>query len=301
MHFDIKSAVHFVAVAEEASFTRAAARLGIAQPWLSQRIRLLEAQLGFALFTRSTRRVELTEKGEAFLKAARPLAQAATDLAQAATMLARGDAARLRIGAPPYSARIPLRTRLVSDFTMRNPDISLELEIGWTPLLLERVLSGALDGSFGMGWLAPEGLRRLPVCTLGVEFLLAPDDPLATGSGALAAADLAGRRVGVFPRGLYPELYDVAFNTVIAAGARLIQMAEFHEEPEVDPRGGLPVIVTDFGLGRSAVARAIRRLRRPLRESPPIPFSFFTRQAGASPAAERFWRLASDNVGQIQT
>jgi hypothetical protein len=66
MAFDILSAVQFVTVAEELSFTRAAARLGIAQPWLSRRIQLLEAQLGFRLFVRTTRRIELTEKGEAF-------------------------------------------------------------------------------------------------------------------------------------------------------------------------------------------------------------------------------------------
>jgi len=291
VNFDIKAAVHFVAVAEEASFTRAAAKLGLAQPWLSQRIRLLEAQLGFALFTRTTRRVELTEKGQAFLAAARPLAQAAAALAQAARSLSQADQARLRIGAPPYSARIPVRTRLVSDFMARHGDISLELEIGWTPLLLERVLSGALDGAFGIGWLPSEGLRQVPICTLAVEFLLAADDPLA-GTGPLPAAALAGRRVAVFTRGLYPQLFDLAFEPLARAGAQLVQIVEFNEEPAADQRETPPLIVTDFGLGRSTLAKSIKRTRRPLRESPPVPFSFFTRAEGAGAPAERFWRLA---------
>ncbi|WP_274380575.1 LysR family transcriptional regulator [Oleomonas cavernae] len=291
MNFDIKAAVHFVAVAEEASFTRAAAKLGLAQPWLSQRIRLLEAQLGFALFTRTTRRIELTEKGHAFLAAARPLAQAAAALAQAARALGHADPARLRIGAPPYSARIPVRTKLVSDFMARHGDVSLELEIGWTPLLLERVLSGALDGAFGIGWLQPEGLRQVPICTLAVEFLLAADDPLA-GTGPLPAAALAGRRVAVFTRGLYPQLFDVAFKPLAQAGAQLVQIVEFHEEPEADQRETPPLIVTDFGLGRSSLAKSVKRTRRPLQDSPPVPFSFFTRAEGATAPAERFWRLA---------
>ncbi|MFZ2870722.1 LysR family transcriptional regulator, partial [Zavarzinia sp.] len=76
MHFDIKAVLHFVAVAEDMSFTRAARRLGIAQPWLSRRIRQLEEQLGFALFERTTRSIELTARGRGFLDAAREVASA---------------------------------------------------------------------------------------------------------------------------------------------------------------------------------------------------------------------------------
>jgi len=285
MAFDILSAVQFVTVAEELSFTRAAARLGIAQPWLSRRIQLLEAQLGFRLFVRTTRRIELTEKGQAFLAAARPLAYAAASAAQTARMLGRAEQRRLRIGVPPYGDKIPARAQLTRRFTADNPDVALELEIGWTPRLLERVVSGDLDGAFGIGWLAPP-LRRLTICHLQIKLRVASHDPLAN-QDRVAIEALKGRRVAVFTRGLYPELFDTLFASAAWQGVNLVQMPEFHDAMIDDDGGDPPLIVTEFRVqGRPGGTGPW------LDDSLSIPFSLFVPAGSSSPDVERFWQAA---------
>ncbi|PTS90312.1 MULTISPECIES: LysR family transcriptional regulator [unclassified Caulobacter] len=289
MAFDILSAVQFVTVAEELSFTRAAARLGIAQPWLSRRIQLLEAQLGFRLFVRSTRRIELTEKGEAFLAAARPLAYAAAAAAQTARMLGRAEQRRLRIGVPPYGGRIPLRSQLTRRYSAENPEVALELEIGWTPRLLERVVAGDLDGAFGMGWLDLP-LRRLTLCHLGLKLRVAPQDTLAN-QDEIGTDALAGRRVAVFARGLYPELFDALFTPLAERGVKLIQTPEFHERLIEDDGGSPPLIVAEFRIpGQDGGSGPW------LVDVAPVPFSLFVPAGPLGADVERFWATAGDLI-----
>ncbi|PWR23621.1 LysR family transcriptional regulator [Zavarzinia compransoris] len=291
MHFDVKAMLHFVVVAEEASFTRAAQRLGIAQPWLSQRIRTLEAQLGFALFERSTRRIALTDKGEAFLAVARPVAAAAEAAVHAARVLAREAGGRLRIGAPPYSARIPIRTKLVSAFIAAHPGVALEIDVGWTPVLLERVLTGSLDGMFGLGWIGHEALRVQALGTLHLELLLPGDDPLGGGGETLAPAQLRGRRVGVFPRGLYPDLYDRLFGPLAAAGAILIADPAFFDRPMETAAGVESEIVSRLALPGAAPVAG--RLTRPVEGAEAVPFVFLARADNRLPALDAFSALVA--------
>src|SRR3954469_5413970 len=96
-HLDARMAAYFLAVAEELHFTRAAARLHVAQPSLSAAIRRLERELGTELFRRTTRQVELPPAGEALIPGARAvLASAAT--AVAATRAAVEDASQITLG-----------------------------------------------------------------------------------------------------------------------------------------------------------------------------------------------------------
>src|ERR1700690_2353913 len=103
---------YFVAVAEELHFGRAAARLRIAQPPLSQQIRSLEQELGVALFTRTTRRVELTPAGRALLPEARQALEQAARAALTAQRASRGEIGRLAIGFVP-SADLDLLPRVL--------------------------------------------------------------------------------------------------------------------------------------------------------------------------------------------
>src|SRR5215468_4825914 len=89
---------YFVAVAEELHFGRAAERLCIAQPPLSQQIQQLERELGFALFHRTKRRVQLTEAGQMFLVEARELFVSLEKAVQAGRQVARGETGWLGIG-----------------------------------------------------------------------------------------------------------------------------------------------------------------------------------------------------------
>ncbi|MGE0829647.1 MAG: LysR family transcriptional regulator, partial [Hyphomonadaceae bacterium] len=109
MDIDFKLLRGFVELAREGSFTRAAARLGMSQPALTVQIRKLEAELGFTLFSRSTRALALTPEGQEFVALAeRVIEEHAAALAGARRIRAGGHET-LRIGAASYTAEITER------------------------------------------------------------------------------------------------------------------------------------------------------------------------------------------------
>ena len=118
---------YFVALAEELHFSRAAARLGISQPPLSQQIKILEDQLSVRLFNRSNRRVELTQAGILFLAEARATLERAERAMSVATRAQRGELGELRIGMFPSA---PLLARIgdaILTFRRSFPDVQLVL------------------------------------------------------------------------------------------------------------------------------------------------------------------------------
>src|SRR3954454_20432874 len=123
---DLRQLRYFVAVAEELHFSRAAARLRLAQSALSSQIRQLEREVGGPLLVRSTRRVELTPAGEALLADAQALLAAADGALERARALARGEAGSLTIGSlgpAPGGILAPLLAR----FGGRHPDVRVEV------------------------------------------------------------------------------------------------------------------------------------------------------------------------------
>src|SRR3954467_4509329 len=107
---------YFVAVAEEAHVTRAAQRLGIQQPPLSQQIRALEAELETPLFHRKPRGVELTQAGAAFLVEARAILARVEEARDAARRAARGEAGRIGVGFTSSASFHPLVPRTIRAF-----------------------------------------------------------------------------------------------------------------------------------------------------------------------------------------
>ena len=151
---------YFVAVAEELHFTRAALRLNIAQPPLSQQIRALEAELGVQLFLRTRRSVALTDAGHALLAKARELLSAAQALPQALQRVARGEVGVLRIG---FSSTLPLTKVLrdvVADHRRSHPDVGLNLREMHSQLQFDGLRRGELDvGLVRYNERAPDGIR----------------------------------------------------------------------------------------------------------------------------------------------
>src|SRR5689334_17268090 len=118
---------YFLAVAEELHFGRAAARLGIAQPPLSQQIQRLEAALGVTLLDRSRRRTTLTAAGRALAARAPAVLEAASALGEDVREAARGRAGVLRIGAGA-SASIGVVPEMIARFRARHPDVVVRLD-----------------------------------------------------------------------------------------------------------------------------------------------------------------------------
>lgn len=118
---------YFVCVAEELHFGRAAERLGISQPPLSQQIRALEDQLGVRLFDRTSRRVRLTEAGRQFLPQAHETLVQADRAARIARLAHSGDIGRLSLGLSPSVPFIPHVMDALARFRHAYPEVNLEL------------------------------------------------------------------------------------------------------------------------------------------------------------------------------
>lgn len=134
---------YFLAVAEELRFGRAAARLHIAQPALSQQIRQLEDLLGAPLLRRTSRVVELTAAGRAFQPRARDLLGRLSDDLDEARRVARGESGRLDIAfVSSASSTIGGLLRRVSD---ERPDVLVRLHEGFTSTVVDRIANGVAD------------------------------------------------------------------------------------------------------------------------------------------------------------
>ncbi|MCF3990770.1 LysR substrate-binding domain-containing protein, partial [Pseudomonas aeruginosa] len=246
---------YFIAVAEELHFGRAAERLGISQPPLSQQIQALEEEIGARLFERTNRRVELTDAGRLFLDESRQV------LAQVdkAVLLARrahlGELGELKIGftsSAPFTSTIPSS---IHAFRKAYPDVHLDLQ----EMSSRQVLKALLEESLQVGVIRP---LALPDAVHWVELFREPlvavlraDHPLAAGSeDGLAIAALAEEPFVFFPRSYGTGLYD----QVIA----LTRQAGFSPRIAQEASEAMTIIgLVSAGLGVSILPASFRRTR----------------------------------------
>jgi LysR family hydrogen peroxide-inducible transcriptional activator len=160
---------YFVAVADEGSFSRAAAKVRVAQPSLSQQIRKLEAEVGQPLFDRLPRSVVLTEAGRCFLDYARQIIASIGDARRCVDELKGVVAGKLAFGAIPTIAPYAL-PNLVSTFHEHYPDVTLEIVEDVTDGITRRIEAGELDVALVSTCQQTPSLRRE---RLGNEPLLA--------------------------------------------------------------------------------------------------------------------------------
>ncbi len=154
---------YFIAVAEAKTFTRAAGQLGIQQPPLSQQIKALEHEIGFSLFRRIPKGVELTVGGKVFFNEAHAILASVERASQRASSAAHGRTGKLSLGFTTSTITHELAPRLISGFRRAYPDIELEFQEGSAARLIESVASSALD----------VGILRTPVYRPdGVSFKL---------------------------------------------------------------------------------------------------------------------------------
>jgi DNA-binding transcriptional LysR family regulator len=138
---------YFVAVAEELHFGRAALRLNLAQPPLSQQIRKLEEILGHPLFLRTSRAVKLTSAGEVFLERARRTLRNVEEDMDEARSIGRGEEGFLRVGFIGSAMLTPLPAML-GRYRRLYPKVNLQLHESFTSAVVQRLLKGELDAGF---------------------------------------------------------------------------------------------------------------------------------------------------------
>ncbi|CAM3171914.1 MULTISPECIES: LysR family transcriptional regulator [Sphingomonas] len=260
MRLDLRELLHFAVVAEEGTVTAAAARLGIAQPWLSQRMKGLEDRLGFALFRRIGRRLELTDAGVRMFDHARRLVATEKALLNEVAMIRGAVVNRLRVGAPPYSGRIAAVGDMLTMLSAHLPSLSVEMEVGWSPHLIDRVRHGDIDAAFATAPFDSTGLAMVAVDTLQRYLQFVAGDPLF-GSAPIAPGDLSGRAIAVFPRGVNPQLYDQTFAPL--QGIVELVATGFDGRPLKPTVGGQATIPSFFGVARQPPQPGLRPLIGP--------------------------------------
>lgn len=198
---ELRQLRYVVALAEEASFTRAAARCFVVQSALSHQVKALETELGVALFARTSRHVELTAAGEAFLPAARTsldaAERAATD-AVAATGRLRG---RLTVGTIPTATAIDIPAGL-REFRRLHPQVRIGLQVAGSDALESAITEGELDVALlGLptGRL-PRGVTHRRLGSDRLVAVLGREHPLAARR-RIRLADLALETFADFPAG----------------------------------------------------------------------------------------------------
>ena len=210
---------YFVAVAEERHFGRAAERLRMAQPPLSQQIKAFEAELGARLFDRNRRKVELTAAGAALLDEARAILARAGDLPRLARAAAGGEAGRLDIaftGSVPFTDVMP---RVLRAYRQLYPEVRVSLREMSTGLQMEAVAEGKLDIGFARPADSnlPAGVAARRILREPLVLALPADHPLA-GRPSLSMTAVAGEGLVMNPRHIGTGLYDKISQLCRAAG-----------------------------------------------------------------------------------
>jgi DNA-binding transcriptional LysR family regulator len=287
---------YFIAVAEEAHVTRAAERLGMQQPPLSQQIRALEREFDVQLFRRKPRGVELTDAGRALLVHARAVL-AQIDHAFATTRrTARGEQGQISIGFTSSAPFHPFVPRVIRAFREAFPMVSLDLEEGGTTDLIEHVRTEKIDAAFIRTAVANrEGLVLNPLLQEPMVLALPYGHALAGRANtdqALPLKTLAAETFIVYRRPSGPGLYDAILAACHAAG---FSPSVGQEAPRIVSTLNLVAA----GLGISLVPESLQRMHldgvvfRPIAgvARPTAPLILASRRGEASAAVRQFLGL----------
>ncbi|MEN9060585.1 MULTISPECIES: LysR family transcriptional regulator [Ponticoccus] len=257
---DTRQLRHFVAVAEVLHFGRAAARLGMTQPPLSQSIRALEAALGEALFVRTRRSVALSPFGEAFLPHVRAALAAVEGLRDTAEALRGGAAGRLALSFVS-TADYSVLPALVQGFRARYPGVDLAL----TEMTSDMQIAALVEGQGHAGIVLPHGDDPLPA-SLAYRRLLAeplvaavPESWVAEGrlpeGPRLSPEALIDKPLIVFPRRAAPLFHDLVTGFYTARGVRP-QVAQHAIQMQTI------ISLVSAGMGLALVPRSLKNLAR---------------------------------------
>ena len=244
---------YFTAVAEELHFTRAAARLGIGQPPLSQQIQQLEREIGTPLFLRLPRGIALTEAGAQFLDDARAILASADRAIDMARRLGRGERGAITVGFTASAVFHPYLPRAIRAFRDRYPDVRITLTESNTVTLLRGLRAGEVDVAFVRPpYVLDAEFESERVLDEPMLIALPPGHPLSR-KRAVPIAELADEDFVLYPRPIGAGLYDAIQSACQRAGfaPRVIQEA---------PQMASIVSLVAAGVGIAIVPAAMRHM-----------------------------------------
>ena len=250
---ELRQLRYFVAVAEELHFGRAAAKLGMAQPPLSQQIIKLERQMETSLFVRASSGVRLTPAGEAFLIGARSALAGIDAAVDAAQRVARAERDRLAVGIIP-SVMDGEAPRLLHAFKERRPDVILEIQPLRACDIAASLRSGKVDIAFTRRLDGVTGIVQIVIAREALVAALPKGHRLAARE-TIAVADLAQETFVLFDRTGNLSLRDAIEGTCREAGY----------SPHVGTIGNeihALIAMVAAGAGVSIVPEALRNVKR---------------------------------------
>lgn len=210
---------YFLAIAEEGSFTRAAERLGIAQPPLSQQIKLLEQEVGVRLFRRLSHGAELTPAGLAFQAAVGNVPHEITEGIRLARKAAAGESGVIRIGFTGTAALSPAVPVCIAQFRNAYPDVEINVTEANSMALATALIEDRLDvailrpSNSEPDLLIEEVLTDEPLLAV-----LPAAHPLATPERVIDLAELRGDPFILTPRSVGISLHDAILRSCARAG-----------------------------------------------------------------------------------
>lgn len=277
----------FITAADELHFARAASRLHMSPSSVTEAVQSLEAELGTALFTRTTRRVALTDAGVELLGRTRLILDLVAETTAAVISAGRGDTGSLRLGVTPPAVPViaPHLARLHSEVV---PDRPVEIVRMWLPALGAALVGGVVDAALTCGELGV-GEPDVTTATIGAEPLLVGlrADHFLAGGHLVDLHALAAQTLGLHSANLFPAWHAVQRQILADAGidpptAELdetdLTTSRWSNQPEVD----WVMLAPSLGAGDS------RTVTRP---APPhtVPFTLSWRsQPAVRPGVERF-------------
>ena len=277
---------YFAALAEELHFGRAATRLGIAQPFLSQKIRALEEAVGSPLFLRTSRHVELTEAGAAFLESARKTLGELQRGVHRVHALGRGELGTLDI-AYPMIAMLMVVPDLLKAFRSVYPRVRLSLhEVSSVPGAAQ-----LRQGDFDIGFLSQPvsepGLRIHRSWTEPFCAAVPSDHPLAKAR-KIRLRDLGREPFVSVVRWSAPDMYDRMMHDCETAGVRfsIVQEAGSWQAAVSLVAAGMGVAIVPASVSRLRFPRV--RYRELFGTAPEYGLALCTAEGALSPAVESF-------------
>jgi len=295
---------YFIAVAEEGHITRAAQRLGMQQPPLSQQIRGLERELGVQLLRRKPRGVELTDAGQALLADARIIMAQFDHASAAVRRAARGEQGRIAVGFTSSAPFHPFVPRVIRTFREAFPMVSLTLEEGGTIELIDDLRNERIDAAFVRtpvadlaGMVVDPLLEEAMLVALPSQHTLAGDDHAEVTLESLSAETFI-----VYRRHSGPGLYDAIISACHTAGfSPLIGQ----EAPRIVSTLNLVAAGLGISIGPASLERmqmdgvTYRRLSGAVQ--PKAPLHLATRRGDGSAVIRRFLALVKQTAKAFHT
>ncbi|QDX30086.1 LysR family transcriptional regulator [Dickeya poaceiphila] len=255
MNIELRHLRYFIAVAEELHFGRAAEKLHISQPPLSQQIQALEEQIGAQLLERNNRNVRLTQAGELFLKEAWSIISQVNQAAERAARIQRGEIGELNIGFTSSAPFVKQVSRSLLQFRQSYPDVHIQmLEIN-TKQQITPLLDGKLDLGVMRNNPLPETLRHQLLLHEPIVAVVHEEHPLASAPGGyISIRQLANEPFVFFSRKVGTALYDEVLTLLKKYGITPYITQEVGEAMTI-------IGLVSSGLGVSLLPASFRRIR----------------------------------------